>query len=61
MKAGARAKKPWSKPVIHRLDEVRGIGTGSKPPGSIQSYEGRSPTIPYPQYMPQSVAQAQHS
>ena len=63
MKAGEgpRAKKPWKKPIIYRLDEMRGIRNGPKLPGSIQTYENRSPQVTYPQYMPQSVAQGRHS
>ena len=58
---GPRAKKPWSKPTLHRLDEMRGIGNGPKTPGSIDTYENRTPLSLFPQYMPQSATQRIHS
>ena len=58
---GARAKKPWSKPTIRFLDEMRGIDNGAKQPTTINNYEARSPFSPFIQYMPQSVAQRRHS
>ena len=58
---GARTKKPWSKPILHHLDEVHSVGSGSKTPGSILTYENRSPVSRFPLYMPQSVTQGLHS
>lgn len=53
----ARAKKPWSKPILHRIDEVRSVGNGAKTPASLAVYEAFSPISPFPLYMPQSVTQ----
>ena len=58
---GARGKKPWSKPILHHLDEVHSVGNGSKTPGSVRTYEAFSPASPFPLYMPQSVTQGLHS
>ena len=58
---GAHAKKRWSKPTIRFLDEMRGVDNGPKQPTSINNYEARSPFSQFGQYMPQSVAQSQHS
>ena len=54
---GTGTKKPWSKPVLSRLDEVVVTRSGPKTPTHIQSYEA-APSGPYPTYMPQSVTQS---
>ena len=52
----ARAKKPWSKPVFRRVDEVLRTHSGPKTPNHPGTYEA-APSGPYPQYMPHSVTQ----
>ena len=57
--AKARVKKPWSKPVIHRVNEMPNTGTGSKAPTLATIYEN-APSGGYPQYMPNSATQTLH-
>ena len=54
---GIRRKKPWSKPVVRCVSDLIGTYNGPKAPTFDEVYEG-APQNTYPNYMPQSVAQA---